>query len=150
MRYGISAAAETDFTTQLQTRARETGTRLAWDEETLGAAPRRATISAPVAEKISGIRLLNGTTQVQLLPGVTFPDDVKVACPPVKRIVVVRVHVGEPFDALRLLMACGWRYKMSNVPYRRRSSHGPEPVEGHAVCLHSRTSVRCVVRWMCQ
>src|SRR5206468_1517752 len=39
-------------------------TRLAWDEEKLGAAPRRATISAPVAEKISGIRLLNGTTQV--------------------------------------------------------------------------------------
>ena len=26
-----------------------------------------------------------------------FPDDVKVAFPPVKRIVVVRVHVGEPF-----------------------------------------------------
>ena len=53
--------------------------------------------SAPVAEKIIGIRLLNGTTQVQLLPGVAFPDDVKVACPPVKRIVVVRVHVGEIF-----------------------------------------------------
>jgi hypothetical protein len=74
-------------------------TRLAWDEETLGAAPRRATISAPVAEQIRGIRLLNGTTQVQLLPGVAFPDDVKVACPPVKRIVVVRVHVGEPFSS---------------------------------------------------
>jgi hypothetical protein len=27
-----------------------------------------------------------------------IPDDVKVACPPVKRIVVVRVHVGEPFS----------------------------------------------------
>ena len=26
-----------------------------------------------------------------------FPDHVKVACPPVKRIVVVQVHVGEPF-----------------------------------------------------
>ena len=51
----------------------------------------------PVAEQIRGIRLLNGTTQVQFLPGVSFPDDVKVACPPVKRIVVVRVHVGEPF-----------------------------------------------------
>ena len=51
-----------------------------------------------MAEQIRGIRLLNGTTQVQLLPGVAFPDDVKVACPPVKRIVVVRVHVGEPFS----------------------------------------------------
>jgi len=28
--------------------------------------------------------------------GTIIPDDVKVACPPVKRIVVVRVHVGEP------------------------------------------------------
>ena len=35
---------------------------------------------------------------MQLLPGVAFPDDVKVACPPVKRIVVVRVHVGEPIS----------------------------------------------------
>ena len=51
------------------TRARKTAIRLAWDEETLGAAPRRATISAPVAEQTTGIRLLNGTTQVQFLPG---------------------------------------------------------------------------------
>lgn len=45
-----------------------------------------------------GIHLLNGSTQVQILPGAPFhfPDDVKVACPPVKRNVVVRVHVGEP------------------------------------------------------
>ena len=50
-------------------RARETATRLAWDEETLGAAPRRATISAPVAEQTTGIHLLNGMTQVQFLPG---------------------------------------------------------------------------------
>ncbi len=53
--------------------------------------------SLPWPSRNRGIRLLNGTTQVQLLPGVLFPDDVKVACPPVKRIVVVRVHVGEPF-----------------------------------------------------
>ena len=54
----------------LQSRARKTAIRLAWDEETLGAAPRRATISfAPVAEQTTGIRLLNGTTQVQFLPG---------------------------------------------------------------------------------
>ena len=51
------------------TRARKTAIRLAWDEETLGAAPRRATISAPVAEQTTGIRLLNGTTQVRFLPG---------------------------------------------------------------------------------
>ena len=90
-------AQAANFTHPLQSRARETANRLAWDEEILGAAPRRATISpAPVAEQIRGIRLLNGTTQVQFLPGVSFPDDVKVACPPVKRIVVVRVHVGEP------------------------------------------------------
>src|SRR2546421_6783585 len=56
-------------TTRVVTRARKTAIRLAWDEETLGAAPRRATISAPVAEQTTGIRLLNGTTQVQLLPG---------------------------------------------------------------------------------
>jgi hypothetical protein len=35
--------------------------------------------------------------QSKALPRQAFPDDVKVACPPVKRIVVVRVHVGEPF-----------------------------------------------------
>ena len=87
-----------NFSINIQSRARETATRLAWDEEILGAALRRATISAPVAEQIRGIRLLNGTTQVQFLPGAAFPDDVKVACPPVKRIVVVRVHVGEPFQ----------------------------------------------------
>src|SRR5262245_41589508 len=28
-----------------------------------------------------------------------IPGDVKVAWPPVKRLVVVRVHAGEPFDA---------------------------------------------------
>ena len=54
---------------------------------------------APVAEQTKGIRLLNGTTQVQLLPGVSFPDDVKGACPAVNRIVVVRVHVGELFSS---------------------------------------------------
>ena len=88
-----------NFSINIQSRARETATRLAWDEEILGATPRRATISAPVAEQIRGIRLLNGTTQVQFLPGAAFPDDVKVACPPVKRIVVVRVHVGEPLSS---------------------------------------------------
>jgi hypothetical protein len=51
--------------------------------------------STPVAEQIRGIRLLNGTTQVPW--GVSFPDDVKGACPAVNRIVVVRVHVGESF-----------------------------------------------------
>ena len=79
-------------------RARKTAIRLAWNEEILGAAPRRATnldvrvkvgsksdargsmphfhfllslftSSAPVAEQTTGIRLLNGTTQVRLLPG---------------------------------------------------------------------------------
>lgn len=37
---------------------------------------------------------------MQFLPGalLSFPDDVKVAWPPVKRLVVVRVHVGEPFS----------------------------------------------------
>jgi hypothetical protein len=56
---------------------------------------------APVAEQTTGIRLLNGTTQVQLLPGAPFPDDVKAACPSVKRVVVVQVHVGEPIHGAR-------------------------------------------------
>ena len=78
-----------------------------------------------------GIRLLNGFTQVQFLPGAlrraslaqrlrhfrsalnlskgsfSFPDDVKVAWPPVKRLVVVRVHVGEPFHTERVRLAEG-------------------------------------------
>src|SRR5262245_54835930 len=42
--------------------------------------------------------------QVQFLPGAhRFPDDVKVAWPPVKRLVVVRVHVGEPFHSARMV-----------------------------------------------
>ena len=49
---------------------RKTAIRAVRIGETLGAAPRRATISfAPVAEQTTGIRLLNGTTQVQVLPG---------------------------------------------------------------------------------
>jgi len=40
--------------------------------------------------------------QVQVLPEAPFrfPDDVKVACPPVKRNDVVRVHVGEPISQM--------------------------------------------------
>ncbi len=75
-------------------RMRKTAIRLAWDEETPGAAPGCATNfqtinQAPVAEQTPGIRLLNGTTQVQLLPGAVtyqFPCDVKVAYPFVKRV----------------------------------------------------------------
>src|SRR5580704_702230 len=66
--------------------------------DTRGSTEARDHFFAPVAEKTTGIRLLNGTTQVQFLPGAPFPDDVKVAWPPVKRLVVVRVHVGEPFQ----------------------------------------------------
>ncbi len=49
---------------------RKTSIRLVWAEETPGEAPGCASISpkAPVAEKTTGIRLLNGTTQVQLSP----------------------------------------------------------------------------------
>ena len=47
-----------------------------------------------------GIRLLSGITQVQVLPGAppSF-GDVKGACPPVKRIVVVRVHAEGPLSS---------------------------------------------------
>ncbi len=47
---------------------------------------------------VSGTRLLSGIMQVGILPGAPkISDDVKVAWPSVKRLVVVRVHVGEPF-----------------------------------------------------
>ncbi len=95
-------------------RMRKTAIRLAWDEEIPGAAPGCATNfqtinQAPVAEQTTGIRLLNGTTQVQVLPGAysypllqfTIPRNVKVAFPFVKRCVVVRVHAGEPFHGAR-------------------------------------------------
>ena len=42
-------------------------------------------IQAPVAEQTTGIRLLNGTTQVQLLPGAPFLSTHRVCGPPVKR-----------------------------------------------------------------
>jgi hypothetical protein len=51
----------------------------------------------------AGVRLLSGIMQVQFLPGAPqFPGDVKVACPSVKRVVVVRVHIGEPFHTERV------------------------------------------------
>ncbi len=42
-------------------------------------------IEAPVAEQTTGIRLLNGTTQVQFLPGAKFLSTHRVCGPPVKR-----------------------------------------------------------------
>ena len=66
--------------------------------DTRGSTEARDHFLAPVAEKTTGIRVLNGITQAQFLPGAPFPDDVKVAWPPVKRLVVVRVHVGEVFS----------------------------------------------------
>lgn len=67
------------MTLSLTTRTRKTSIRLAWNEETPGEAPGYATtLLAPVAEETSGIRLLNGTTQVQFLPGAPlFPDNVQ-------------------------------------------------------------------------
>ena len=49
--------------------------------------------------------------------GAPLPDGVMVAQATLTRLVMVRIHVGQPFDALRLLMACGRRAKM---PKRRR------------------------------
>lgn len=55
---------------------------------------------APVAEQTTGIRLLNGTTQVQSLPGaVTYYSPVmsKQHTRLLSGAVVVQVHAGEPF-----------------------------------------------------
>ena len=79
-------------------RARKTAIRLAWDEETLGAAPRRTTISAPVAEQTTGIRLLNGTTQVQVLPGAEHSSQrTEYAARLLSGVSLVRCQGEEPF-----------------------------------------------------
>ena len=46
----------------------------------------------------SGIRLLSGTMQVELLPAAPLPGGVKVARRPVKPLVLVRVQVWQPIS----------------------------------------------------
>src|SRR5882672_2932165 len=53
-------------------------------------------------------RALTGTVRLAPCPFLTsLPDGVMVAQATLTRLVMVRIHVGQPFDALRLLMACG-------------------------------------------
>ena len=81
---------------------RKTAIRLVWDEETLGAAPRRATISsAPVAEQTTGIRLLSGMTQVQLLPGANSSQRTECAARLLSGVSLVRCQGEEPFHGAR-------------------------------------------------
>ena len=52
----------------------------------------------------------------------------------------------KPFDALRLLMACGAMVEKRGVTFRPGTSNGPEPVEGRCVGLYSETSLGCALR----
>ena len=84
-----------------------------------------------MAEQTTGIRLLNGTTQVQFLPGAIASTEAvqsalrvfgerfrakhssqrtECAARLLSGVSLVRCQGEEPFDALRLLMACGQRY----------------------------------------
>ena len=72
--------------------------RPAWDREAAGENP-----AVPTNFKLlpwlntRGIRLLNGTMQVEVLPAAPLPGGVKVARRSVKPFVLVRVQVWQPF-----------------------------------------------------
>jgi hypothetical protein len=69
--------------------------------------PRPAAISGLVQWPVAN-RALTDTAHDAPFPFRTFlPDGVMVAQATLTRLVMVRIHVGQPFDALRLLMACG-------------------------------------------
>ena len=67
-------------------------------------------INAPVAECIRHLPSKQDDAGENPAGSTAFPDDVKVACPSVKRVVVVRVHVGEPFHKRS---ASGWSRTLS-------------------------------------
>lgn len=81
------------------TRARKTAIRLAWDEETLGAAPRRATISSTLPwPNVSGTRLLSGTMQARILPGAPHSSQrTECAARLLSGVSLVRCQGEEPF-----------------------------------------------------
>src|SRR4029450_4547134 len=54
---------------------------------------------APVAERIRHPSSKRDDAGENPAGSTTFPDDVRAACPSVKRVVVVRVPVGEPFHS---------------------------------------------------
>ena len=73
--------------------------RAAWDREVAGENPAVPTNFKLLPwSKISGIRLLNGTMQVGILPAAPLPGGVKVARRPVKPLVLVRVQVWQPLS----------------------------------------------------
>ena len=71
----------------------------AWDREVAGGNPAIPTNFKLLPwSNTSGIRLLNGTMQVGILPAAPLPGSVKVARRPVKPLVLVRVQVWQPFS----------------------------------------------------
>ena len=59
----------------------------------------------------------------------SLPDGVMAAQATLTRLVMVRIHVGQPFDAPSehgLLMACGRQIKGSESVASRSASNGPE------------------------
>ena len=73
--------------------------RPAWDREAAGGNPAVPTNFKLLPwSKTRGIRLLNGTMQVEILPAAPLPGSVKVARRPVKPLVLVRVQVWQPIS----------------------------------------------------
>ena len=98
--YGLAFSAPAFRFNRSESSVRSVGaTRSVWAREIAGANPAALTnFNLLPWSNTSGIRLLSGTMQVEVLPAAPLPGSVKVARRPVKPLVLVRVQVWQPFS----------------------------------------------------